>query len=337
MKTKTLWEIVKETGSDWSEDNATRLAAALAYYTVLSIAPLLVVAVSVAGLVYGEEAARGQIASQIASVVGPEAGKGIETMISNAKSPEAGTIGSIVGIIVLLFGASGVFGELQQSLNSIWEVAPKPGLGIWGWLRARFFSFSMVLGVAFMLLVSLVLSAMLAGIGDMFSNALPGGAWVWQVVNFVVSFAIIAMLFALIFKVVPDVEIQWKDVRMGAAVTALLFTIGKFALGLYLGRASVASPYGAAGSLIVFVIWVYYAAQILFMGAEFTQVYARHRGSRIAPSEHAVPIEITKRVLDEDEHKAKQEREISASKDAVKQAEDKDEPRISNVHRPRHA
>jgi membrane protein len=299
MKAKTLWEILKETGSDWSKDNATRLAAALAYYTVLSIAPLLVVAVSVAGLVFGEDAAKGQIAGQLSAVVGPQAGAGIQTLLSNAKSPEDGTLGSIIGIVVLLFGASGVFGELQASMNGIWKVEPKPGLGIWGWLRARFFSFSMVLGVAFLLLVSLLLSAVLAGMAGAFSHALPGGAVLWEGVNFVVSFGVITVLFALIFKVVPDVQIQWKDVWIGAAVTALLFTVGKFGLGLYLGRASVASPYGAAGSLIVLVIWVYYAAQILFMGAEFTQVYARHRGSRIAPSEHAQPIEVVKKVVEE--------------------------------------
>jgi membrane protein len=303
MQTKTLWAIVKETGRDWSNDNATRLSASLAYYTVLSIAPLLVLAVSVAGLVFGEEAARGQIAEQISSVVGPQAGEGIQTVLKNAKSPQDGTIGSIVGIVVLLFGASGVFGELTSSLNEIWKVEPKPGLGVWGFLRTRFFSFSMVLGVAFLLLVSLVLSALLTGLGTRFSNALPGGAWLWEVVNFVVSLGVITMLFALIFKYVPDVDIQWKDVWMGAVVTALLFTLGKFALGLYLGRASVASPYGAAGSLIVFVIWVYYASQILFMGAEFTQVYARHRGSRIEPSDHAVPIEVTKKVVDDDGEK----------------------------------
>lgn len=306
MKTKTVWDILKETGTDWSKDNATRLSASLAYYTVLSMAPLLVVAVSVAGLVFGEEAARGQIASQLSSVVGPEAGEGIQTLLANAKSPEGGTIGSIVGVIVLLFGASGVFGELQSSMNEIWKVEPKPGLGIWGFIRQRFFSFSMVLGVAFLLLVSLVLSALLTGIGSRFSSALPGGAWLWEIVNFVVSFGVITVLFALIFQYVPDVEIKWKDVWMGAAVTALLFALGKFGLGLYLGRASVASPYGAAGSLIVLVIWVYYAAQILFMGAEFTQVYARHRGSRIQPSDHAVPIEVTKKVVGEDGEKTTQ-------------------------------
>lgn len=300
---KTVWEILKETGRDWSKDDATRLAAALAYYTVLSLAPLLVVAVSVAGLVFGEEAARGQIADQLSSVVGPQAGEGIQTLLSNAKSPEDGMLGSIVGVVVLFFGASGVFGELQASMNEIWKVEPKAGMGVLGFLRARFFSFSMVLGVAFLLLVSLLLSALLAGIGGAFSHALPGGAWLWEAVNFVVTLAVITVLFALIFKVVPDVKIQWKDVWIGAAVTALLFSIGKFGLALYLGRASVASPYGAAGSLIVLVIWVYYAAQILFMGAEFTQVYARHRGSRIQPSAHAQPVELTKKVIDDNGEK----------------------------------
>ena len=299
MKAKSLWGILKQTGTDWSTDNATRLSASLAYYTVLSLAPMLVLGVSVAGIVFGEEAARGQIADELASVVGPEAGKGIQTLLSNARSPDQGIIGSVIGIVVLLFGASGVFGELQSSLNEIWKVEPKPGRGVWGFIQQRFFSFSCVLGVAFLLLVSLVVSAVLTGVGSAFSHALPGGAWLWQVVNFVLSLAIITGLFALIFKVVPDVQIAWRDVWMGAFVTALLFSLGKFGLGLYLGRASVSSPYGAAGSLVVLVIWVYYAAQILFMGAEFTQVYAAHRGARIEPSAHAVPIEMVKKVVDD--------------------------------------
>lgn len=291
-KAKTIWQIVKQTASDWSDDNAARLSAALAYYAILSIAPLLVLAVSVAGFVYGEDAARGQIASELASVVGPEAGEGIQTLLAHAQKPGEGLVGSIVGGLVLLFGASGVFGELQASMDTIWDVAPKPGRGIWGVVRQRFFSFSMVLGVAFLLLVSLVLSAVLSGIGGLFQDALPGGATLWEAINFVISLAVISGLFALIFKVVPDVEIGWRDVWIGAATTAVMFALGKFALGLYLGRASVASPYGAAGSFVVLVIWVYYAAQILFFGAEFTQVYARHRGSRIAPSHNAVSVEV---------------------------------------------
>jgi membrane protein len=319
-KAKEIWAILKETGSDWSNDNATRLAAALAYYTVLSIAPLLVLAVSIAGLVFGEEAAKGQIASELAGVVGPQAGEGIETVLNHAKSPEKGALGSIIGGIVLLFGASGVFGELQSSLNAIWEVAPKPGRGVWGFLRQRFFSFSMVLGVAFLLLVSLVLSALLAGLGSRLESSLPGGELLWQIVNFFISLGLITGLFALLFKVVPDANVQWRHVWIGAAVTAVLFVIGKFALGLYLGRASVASPYGAAGSIIVLVIWVYYAAQILFLGAEFTQVYARRRGARIEPSSHAVPVETVKKVKDQPEA-----------------SDGQPEPRASHPGSPRHA
>lgn len=293
MKAKLshLWQLTKETASDWSDDNATRLAAALAFYTVLSIAPLLVLAIAIVSLVFGEDAARGQVASELAGIVGPQAGEGIQTVIQHADSPSGGAIGSIVSVVVLLFGASGVFGELQAALNTIWEVKPKPGLGIKGFLRARLFSFTMVLSVAFLLLVALVLSAGLSAVGAFFEHKLPGGAGLWQVINFVISFGVITVLFALIFKTVPDVRIEWRDVWMGAALTALLFTIGKFALGLYLGRASVASPYGAAGSIIVLVIWVYYATQILFMGAEFTQVYARSRGAKLIPSKHAMPVD----------------------------------------------
>jgi len=293
MKAKLshLWQLTKQTASEWSEDNATRLAAALAFYTILSIAPLLVLAIAIIGLVFGEDAARGQVASELAGVVGPQAGEGIQTVIQHANSPSGGAISSIISVAVLLFGASGVFGELQSALNTIWEVKPKPGLGIKGFLRARLFSFTMVLSVAFLLLVSLVLSAALSAVGAFFEHKLPGGAVLWGVLNFVISLGVITCLFAMIFKTVPDVQIAWRDVWIGAALTALLFTIGKLVLGLYLGRASVASPYGAAGSIIVLVIWVYYATQILFMGAEFTQVYARSRGAQVIPSKHAMPVD----------------------------------------------
>jgi membrane protein len=287
---KSIWTMLKDTASDWSDDNASRLAAALAYYTVLSIAPMMVLAVAVAGLVFGEDAARGQIAAQLGNIVGPQASSAIQTIIANAKTPESGILGTIVGVAVLLFGASGVFGELQASLNVVWEVAPKPGRGIRGFIEQRFFSFTMVLGVAFMLLVSLALSAGLSAAGSVVADVLPGGAALWQVVNFCVALGLITVLFALIFKVIPDAKIAWRDVWMGAFVTALLFNLGKFALGLYLGHASLGSPYGAAGSIIVLVVWVYYAAQILLLGAEFTQVYARRRGDKIEPSAHATRV-----------------------------------------------
>jgi len=302
VKLQNLWKLLKQAGTDWSDHNATRLAAALAYYTVLSVAPLLVLAISVVSLVFGEEAARGQVASELAGIVGPQAGEGIQTMIQHADSPTGGTISSIISVVVLLLGASGVFGELQSALNTIWGVKPKPGLGVMGFLRTRFISFSMVLGVAFLLLVSLLLTAALTAVGTFFSHTLPGGEAVWQILNFAISFAVITGLFGLIFKVVPDVKLTWQDVWMGAAFTALLFTIGKLGLGLYLGRESVASPYGAAGSLIVLVIWVYYASQILFMGAEFAQVYARSHGSRVEPSAHAVAVDEPTPAAPEPEH-----------------------------------
>jgi membrane protein len=289
MSWKTVWELTKSTIKSWSDDNATRLAAALAYYTLLSLAPLLVLVVAIAGLVFGDDAARGQVGKELGTLVGPEAGEGIQTVLAHARGPEGGSAwGSILGGGVLLFGASGVFGELQAALNTIWKVEPKPGQGVWGVLKGRFFSFTMVMGVAFLLLVSLVLSAALSAMGAFFSDLLPGGELLWQLINNGISLALISVLFALLFKVVPDIEVRWRDVLPGAVCTALLFTIGKYLLGLYLGRAAVASPYGAAGSLIVLVIWVYYAAQILFLGAEFTRVYAEWRGARIRPDEDAV-------------------------------------------------
>jgi membrane protein len=212
----------------------------------------------------------------------------VRTIVENAKTPSEGVVSSILGIVVLLFGASGVFGELQGALNTIWEVAPKPGRGIWGTVRDRLFSFAMVMGVAFLLLVSLILSAALAAAGRFFERSLPGGEAVWQIVNFVISFAVVSSLFAVTFKVVPDAKVRWRDVWIGAVVTAFLFSVGKFLIGLYLGKSTVASSYGAAGSIVLLVIWVYYSSLILFLGAEFTQVYAKRFGSRIRPSENAV-------------------------------------------------
>jgi membrane protein len=290
-RVRAVWSVIKETASDWKEDNASGLAAALAYYTLLSIAPLVVLAVAIAGLAFGEEAARGQISDQISTVVGAQAGESIESIASNAHAPSAGVFSSIIGVIVLLFGASGVFGELQTSLNTIWEVEPKPGRGILGVIKDRFFSFTMVVGVAFLLLVSLVLSAAIAGLGSFLENALPGGEALWMLLNIALSLGIVTLLFALIFKIVPDAEIRWRDVWVGAFVTAVLFTIGKLLIGLYLGKSTLTSSYGAAGSLVALVVWVYYTSQIVFLGAEFTQVYARRFGSRIVPSENAVPAE----------------------------------------------
>jgi membrane protein len=283
-----IWYVIKKTASDWLDDNAPRLAAALAYYALLSLAPLIVLALAVAGFAFSEEAARGGIARELSGLVGTAGGNAIENIVRSAKAPAAGVLSTVGGIVVLLFGASGVFGELQSALNTIWEVAPRPGRGLGGLIRDRLFSFAMVMGVAFLLLVSLIASAVLAGIGHFLSSTLPGGEVLWQALNLLISLAIIASLFTVMFKTVPDAKVAWRDAWVGGAVTALLFTLGKFAIGLYLGKSAISSSYGAAGSLVLLVIWVYYSSSILLFGAEFTQVFASAYGSRIVPDKNAV-------------------------------------------------
>jgi membrane protein len=287
---RALFSVLKETYGDWSEDKASRLAAALAYYTAFSIAPLLLISIAVAGLVFDREAAQGQIFAQLNGLLGSDGASAIQTGIANSNKAGAGTLSAVIGLATLIWSASNLFGQLQEALNTIWEVQPDPHAGLVATVKRRFLSMTMVLGIAFVLLVSLVLSAGLSAVGGLLGNVLPGGNILWQVVNFVVSFAIVTGLFAAIYKVLPDVTVDWGDVWIGAAVTALLFTIGKMLIGLYLGYASVGSTFGAAGSLLVFLVWVYYSAQILFFGAEFTQVYARRYGSRIVPSEGAIAL-----------------------------------------------
>lgn len=290
MKVSAFVPLFKETFKQWGEDKVSRLAAALAYFTVFSIAPLLIIAISVAAIFFGEEAARGQIVDQIQGLMGQEGAAAVESMIANANQVQGGLIATVIGIVTLLFGASGVFGQLQDALNTIWEVAPKPGQGVINFIRSRFLSFGMVLIIAFLLLVSLVISATVAAAGTYVAGLSPGLAVLWESINFLVSFGVITLLFAAIYKVLPDVKIAWGDVWIGAAVTALLFTIGRTLIGLYLGNAAVGSAYGAAGSLVVLLVWVFYSAQILLFGAEFTQVYTRRYGSRIRPSAFAVPL-----------------------------------------------
>lgn len=291
MNIKTILDLLKETFSEWNKDKASRLAAALAYYTVFSLAPLLIIVIAIAGSVFGEEAARGELVGQIQGLVGRDGAEFIETAIQNASQPTTGTIASIISVVVLLFGASGVFAELQDALNTVWEVQPKPERGIINFIRTRFLSFTMVLGVGFLLLVSLVISTALTALISYFSHLLPAGIeFISQLANFIASFAITTLVFGLIYKVLPDVKIAWSDVWIGAAITSVLFSIGRYLLGQYLGNSSFGSTYGAAGSLVVILAWVYYAAQILFFGAEFTQVYARRCGSQIVPARNAVPL-----------------------------------------------
>ena len=266
------------------------LGASLAYYTVFSLAPLLIISISIAGLVLGEEAARGKIFEQLHYLIGEQGGKATQEMVQSASAkPATGVVASIMGLVTLLLGASGVFGQLQSSLNIIWGVEPKPGRGILGMIKDRFLSFGFILVVGFLLLVSLMLSAAVTFFAQWISGLTPGMEVVAHGLNFVLSLGVITVLFALMFKCLPDAVIAWRDVWLGAAITAALFTVGKFALSFYLGTSSVASAYGAAGSLIVLLLWVYYAAQIFFFGAEFTQVWANRFGSHVVPADDARP------------------------------------------------
>lgn len=279
----------KQTAQAWLDDKVPRLAAALAFYTILSAAPLLVIVLAIAGLVFQEShQVQGMLADQLSNLIGEEGGEAIQSMIDHASQPGSSVTAMIIGSIVLLVGASGVFAELQDSLNTIWEVAPKPGRGLWMTIRDRFLSLVMVFGTGFLLLVTLVISSVLAAL-TRFAGLEKIGI-VGQIINICVSFGIITLLFAMLYKFLPDVKIAWRDVWIGAVVTAFLFTLGKWLIGLYLGHASVGSAYGTAGSLVVFVVWVYYSAQILFFGAEFTKVYANTIGSHIEPSENAVAV-----------------------------------------------
>jgi membrane protein len=289
MNAKTIWTLLKETFSEWREDKASRLAAALAYYTVFALAPLLIIVIAVAGLVFGQEAARGELIAQIQGLVGQEGAQLIETMVESASKPTSGIIATTIAIATILFGASGLFGQLQDALNTIWEVEPKPERGILGMIKDRFLSFTMVLGIGFLLLVSLIVSAVLSALNPYLKDLLPGSIYWIQILNFIISFGVITLLFAMIYKILPDVEIAWDDVWIGAVVTSLLFNLGKFLIGLYLGNSSAGSAYGAAGSLVILLLWVYYSAQILLFGAEFTQVYAKRRGSWVASAQKASP------------------------------------------------
>jgi len=281
MSLMNLPDLLKDTYSEWRADNASRLGAALAFYSLFSMAPLLIIVISIAGLVFGRDAAQGRVIEQLQGLVGAEAARSIETIIGTARAPAASVLTAAAGIVALLLGASGAFGELQAALNVIWNAPPRPAQAIPQLIKDRFLSFTMVLGTGFLLLVSLVISAALAALNDSLARLMEISPSALQAVHVVISFAITALLFAMIFKQLPDVRIAWADVWIGAAVTALFFTVGRLLIGLYLGRSSLASTYGAAGSVVILLLWVYYSAQILFFGAEFTQVYANRYGSRL--------------------------------------------------------
>ena len=290
MGARDVWAMLTEAFKDWNEDNAPRLGAALSYYTIFSIAPLLLISVAVAGLVFGADAAQGRVVGQIQAFVGRAAAEAIQDMIESARKPGQGVMATVLGTATLLFGAGGAFNELRGALDVIWEIPPRKSGGLMAIVHDRIASFGMVLVVGFLLLVSLVLSAGISAFE--LKGTFLGSALVLQAVNQGVSLVIITVLFALIFKYLPDAHppVAWKDIWVGAFVTSALFTLGKYAIGLYLGRSSVASAYGAAGSVVLLLVWVYYSAQILFFGAELTQVYARRHGSRLGlPEATAAP------------------------------------------------
>jgi len=271
----------KDTVAAWIDDYAPSMGAALSYYTVFSLAPMLLIVISVAGMVFGAEAARGEIFGQLRGLMGADAAKTVENLLTSVSDPKEGIAATVIGLVLLLVGATSVFGELQDALDRIWRAPARDRSGgFLGLVRARLLSFGMILGIAFLLMVSLVLGAATAALGKWWSGAFGSWEVLTQSVNIVLGFAVTTVGFAMIYKLMPRVKVQWRDVWLGAAVTALLFTIGQFLIGLYIGKSGIASGFGAAASLIVIFVWVYYSAQIFLLGAEFTWIYARTFGSK---------------------------------------------------------
>ena len=292
MHPRSLLPLLKEAGSEWVDDGAMRLSSSLAYYAIFSLAPLLVIVVSIAGLVFGEEAARGQLAQQIATLAGTGAGEAIQSAVQSSAAQKAtGALATVISTAVLLFGASTVFAELKDALNTLWGVVVKPGRPFLTLVHDRFFSFSIVLAIGFLLLISLVISVLLAALGKYMSSRFQLPPAVWQAWDFVISFVVVSALFAMIFKLLPNVRLGWRDVWLGAVGTSLLFTLGKFVIGYYLATSSIGSSFGAAGSVVIVLAWIYYSACILFFGAEITKVYARKFGSGIVPNSRAVLVD----------------------------------------------
>ena len=281
LSARNLWSMIKETVSAWVDDFAPSMGASIAYYTVFSIAPLLIIVIAIAGFVWGEEAASGYLYTQLGGILGDEGTRAVQAMVASASDKKDGVIASVTGVVLLALGATTVFAELQSDLDRIWKApAVKKPEGLWGMLRSRVLSLGLVVSIGFLLLVSLVVSAALAAFGKWWGGAFGDVEWLFHILDFVVSIGVITVMFALMYKILPRVDIAWHDVWIGAVVTALLFTIGKFAVGMYVGRSSVASSFGTAGSLAVLLVWVYYSAQIFLLGAEFTWVYAHRFGSR---------------------------------------------------------
>ena len=292
--------LLKQTFQEWLQDKAPQLGAALAYYTVFSLAPLILVLLAIIGFLFRDDPAGAwnKITQQMSYFLDPSALQVVQNIAQKASQPGKSLIATIIGVALALFGASGVFGQLQDALNTIWGVKAKPGTGIWGFLRARFLSFAMVAGICFLLLVSLAIEALLKGFSHYVQSVVPGGIVIALTVYLVFDFVVVVLLFAMIFKFLPDVKIQWRDVWIGAVMTAIFFGIGKWALGLYLSSGAAGSAYGAASSLITLLLWVYYSSQILLFGAEFAQVYSDRAGRGVEPSEYAVRVQTSEIEVD---------------------------------------
>jgi membrane protein len=282
------WSLIGETFREWYSDQAPRLGAALSYYTIFALAPVLVVVIAVAGFFLGPEAAQGRLNQQLEDLFGAQAAGVVQTMLVKAGEPRSGLVATLIGLVMLLVGATSVMLELQSALNSVWKVVPKPGQGVAGVVKERVLSLALVISIGFLLLVSLAMSAALAAFGDALARVLPGGLILGYVLNYGVSVFVVALFFGMLFKWLPDAKISWHDVWIGACVTSLLFHVGKLLIGLYLGKASVASAFGAAGSLAILLVWIYYSSQIVLLGAEFTRIYANRYGSHVVPSSNAM-------------------------------------------------
>ncbi|HTM91683.1 MAG TPA: YihY/virulence factor BrkB family protein [Flavisolibacter sp.] len=286
---KLIWASLKESFKGFGDHKVTKLSASLAYFTTFSIGPLLIVLIFIAGRVFGEEAAQGTIFNQIKGFIGPNGAEQIQTIIENAAINGKNGVAAIIGVITLLIGATTVFGEIQDSINSIWGVKAKPKAGVMKLVMTRLLSFGMIASLGFLLLVSLAVTAVVEGIGSRLKEVFPDVAViVLYIVNLIVTLGVITALFAIIFKVLPDVRIKWKAIWPGAIATAILFMIGKFLISLYIAKSDIGNTYGAAGSLVVLIVWIYYSAIILYFGAEFTKAYALQKGVRIVPTEYAV-------------------------------------------------
>jgi membrane protein len=293
-KLTSIARLLKPALWQWYNHNAFEMAAALAYYTLVSLAPLIIILIAIVGPFFGAAAAENYIVGAIAEIAGQESARAVQAVVHNANQQGSGMLASVIGVALLLLGAGAVVGQLQQSLNVIFGVTPKPDIDWWAFLRARFFSYAMLLAIGFLLMVSLIITTVLSAITKYFGYLLPSLAAIWPAVDLVSSFALVTLLFALIYKILPDVHIAWRDALLGAALTSFLFSVGKFAIGLYLGRSSVAAAYGAAGSVVTILLWVYYSALIVFYGAEITQLYATEVGAGVAANELADKAEPAK-------------------------------------------